>query len=137
MTLARQTIAIWVSNWTAWAKCLTYGVYIHTFITNETKNWNLRFFTFPLYMPLKILEPNFDRRIWDRTMVFVVSLYEQGSKFEQWAVPINRFLYSITVQNFTHLSYSFRVTTPIIGAGHSHGPKRIRQNVFFFFGFLE
>ena len=41
------------------------------------------------------------------------------------AVPINRFLYSTTVQNFTHLSYSFRVTTPIIGAGRWHGPKMI------------
>ena len=48
---------------------------------------------------------------------------EQGSKFDQRAVPINRFLYSTTVQNFTHLSYSFRVTTPNIGAGRWHGPK--------------
>ena len=47
---------------------------------------------------------------------------KQGSKFDQRAVPINRFLYSTTVQNFTHLSYSFRVTTPIIGAGRWHGP---------------
>ena len=41
----------------------------------------------------------------------------------KWAVLINRFLYSTTVQNFTHLSYSFRVTKPIIGAGRWHGPK--------------
>ena len=40
------------------------------------------------------------------------------------AVPINRFLYSTTVQNFTHLSYSFRATTPIIGAGRWHGPTK-------------
>ena len=44
------------------------------------------------------------------------------------AVPINRFLYSTTVQNFTHLSYSFRVTTPIIGAGHWHGPKKKQKH---------
>ena len=49
-------------------------------------------------------------------------IYIQGSNFDQRAVPINRFLYSTTVQNFTHLSYSFRVTTPIIGAGRWHGP---------------
>ena len=51
--------------------------------------------------------------------------YKQGSKIDQRAVPINRFLYSTTVQNFTHLSYSFRVTTPIIGAGFWHGPKKV------------
>ena len=44
------------------------------------------------------------------------------------AVPINRFLYSTTVQNFTHLSYSFRVTKPIIGAGRWHGPKKGVEN---------
>ena len=44
----------------------------------------------------------------------------------KWAVLINRFLYSTTVQNFTHLSYSFRVTKPIIGAGRWHGPKIVK-----------
>ena len=48
---------------------------------------------------------------------------KQGSKFDQRAVNENRILYSTTEQNFTHLSYSFRVTTPIIGAGRWHSPK--------------
>ena len=47
------------------------------------------------------------------------------------AVPINRFLYSTTVQNFTHLSYSFRVTKPIIGAGRWHGPKTCTVLIIF------
>ena len=52
--------------------------------------------------------------------------FSKGNKDQsliKWAVLINRFLYSTTVQNFTHLSYSFRVTKPIIGAGRWHGPK--------------
>ena len=53
-------------------------------------------------------------------------LNKQGSKFDQRAVPINRFLFSTTVQNFTYLSYSFCVTIPIIGAGRWHVPKHKR-----------
>ena len=54
---------------------------------------------------------------------------KQGSKFDQWAVPINRFLYSTTVQNFTHLSYSFRVTTPIIGAAVGTAQKNLQRKL--------
>ena len=54
----------------------------------------------------------------------------------KWAVLINRFLYSTTVQNFTHLSYSFCVTKPIIGAGRWHGPIKVSTDSNLIQGFV-
>ena len=41
---------------------------------------------------------------------------KQGSKFDQRAMHEKRFLYRTTVQKYTHLSYTFCTTIPIIGA---------------------
>ena len=41
---------------------------------------------------------------------------KQGSKFDQRAMHEKRFLYRTIVQKYTHLSYTFCTTIPIIGA---------------------
>ena len=58
---------------------------------------------------------------------------EQGSKFDQMGRAYKQVSISTTVQNFTHLSYSFRVTKPIIGAGGWHGPIIYASNTSFYF----
>ena len=51
------------------------------------------------------------------------NIAKQGSKFDQMGRAYKQVSIQYNCKNFTHLSYSFRVTKPIIGAGRWHGPK--------------